>query len=94
MNKYSEPIKFPPPGYTNRTIREVYARNPTTGTIEAAFKYVDAAPGPNKHYDDNAEVANKGLCPCFVKIDAVNSGRIAYYYNDTWYYGEGTCVIP
>ena len=92
MNKYSEPIEFPPPGYTNHTIRQVSVGNPTTGTINEAFEYVDAAPGPNKYYDNNAEIIIGGACKCFAKLDTSDSGRIAYYYNDTWYYGQGTCL--
>ena len=100
MNKYSEPIEFPPPGYANHTIRQVTVGNPTTGTFDEAFEYVDAFLGHNKYYDYQAEVIIGGKCKCFVNVhsnapDIVNtSGRIAYYYNGTWYYGEGYCVIP
>ena len=92
LYKYVEPtIEFPPSGYTNHTIRHVNVANPTTGTIDAAFEYVDAVPGSNKYYDNNAEVNSIGMCKCFVKLSSYNSGRIAYYYNETWHYGEGTC---
>ena len=91
MNKYSEPIGFPPAGYANRNIRQVIVANPTTGTIAAAFEYVDAAPWSNKYYSNNAEVSTIGMCKCFAKLDDTISGRIAYYYDDTWYYGHGTC---
>lgn len=92
MNKYSEPIEFPPHGYTNRTIRSVKVANPTTGTFDAAFEYVDATLGFNKFYDDNAELVIGGKGKCFVNLNPNNdSGRIAYYYNGTWYYGQGTC---
>ena len=100
MNKYSEPIEFPPPGYANHTIRQVTVGNPTTGTFDEAFEYVDAFLGHNKYYDYQAEVIIGGKCKCFVNVhsnapDIVNtSGRIAYYYNGTWYYGKGYCVIP
>lgn len=100
LNKYSEPIEFPPPGYTNHTIRQVTVGNPATGTIDEAFEYVDAVPGHNKYYDYQAEIIIGGKHKCFVNVnsnvpDLVNtSGRIAYYYNDTWYYGQGYCVIP
>lgn len=92
MNKYVEPIEFPPSGYTNHTIRQVSVGNPSTGTIDEAFEYVDAAPGPNKYYNNNAEIIIGGTCKCFAKLDTSDSGRIAYYYNDTWYYGQGTCL--
>ena len=91
MNKYVEPIGFPPTGYTNHTLREVIVRNPDPGTIDAAFEYVDSALGPNKYYSNNAQVSTIGMCKCFAKLDDANSGRIAYYYDDTWYYGDGTC---
>ena len=93
MNKYSEPIDFPPPGYTNHTIRQVVVANPTEGTLDEAFEYVDAAPGPNKYYNNNAEVIIVGNTrKCFAKLSSSDSGRIAYYDNETWYYGEGTCL--
>ena len=94
MNKYvepSDPIGFPPSGYSNHTMRQVSVPIPTIGTIEAAFEYVDAAPGPFKYYDDNAEVLNVDACKCFARLDSDNSGRIAYYNGD-WYYGPGTCL--
>ena len=94
MNKYVNPIEFPPPGYTNHTISQVAVSNPTTGTIEAAFEYVDAASEPNKYYSNNAKVILVGPgCKCFAKLSSSGSGRFAYYYNDTWYYGHGTCLI-
>lgn len=94
MNKYAEPIGFPPPGYTNRSITRVFVSNPTTGTFYAAFEYVDAAPGPSKYYDDAADIIiSSSKCKCFVNLNTSgDSGRIAYYYNDTWYYGQGTCL--
>lgn len=96
MNKYGEPIEFPPPGYTNHFISGVTVSNPDTGTIDEAFEYVDAAPGSYKYYNNNAQVIGAGPCKCFAKLDASmdfsNPGRIAYYYNDTWYYGTGTCL--
>ena len=92
MNKYSEPIEFPPFGYTNHTLREVIVRNPTTGTIDEAFEYVDAASGLNKYYSNNAEIPVVGTCKCFAKLNSNDDGRIAYYYDGNWYYGEGTCL--
>ena len=93
MIKVHGTIEFPPPGYTDHTIRQVSVGNPSTGTIEEAFEYVDAAPGPNKYYSNNAEVIIVGAgCKCFAKLNSSDSGRIAYYYNDTWYYGQGTCL--
>ena len=93
MNKYSEPIDFPPPGYTNNILRQVVVHNPTEGTLDEAFEYVNAAPGPNKYYSTNAEVIIVGSArKCFAKLSYSDSGRIAYYYNETWYYGEGTCL--
>ena len=95
MNKYSEPsepIEFPPSGYTNHILRQVIVRNPTTGTIDEAFEYVDAAPGPNKFYSNNAEIPVVGTCKCFAKLNSSDAGRIAYYYDGNWYYGQGTCL--
>jgi len=91
LTKVHETIEFPPPGYTEHTLREVNVRNPDPGTIDAAFEYVDSALGLNKYYSNNAEVATVGMCQCFAKLDSNNSGRIAYYYDDTWYYGHGIC---
>lgn len=99
MNKYSEPIEFPPSGYINKSVIHVSLEHFSTGTINEAFKYVDAATGPNKYYDDNAEDVNipsvddldQGAC--FAKLNSSNSGRIAVYYNNTWYYGQGTCML-
>lgn len=97
MNKYEGAIGFPPPGYTKKSIRHVSGDNFSTGTFNEAFKYVDAAPGPNKYYDDNAEdvtipnVVNGGQGKFFAKLNSKNSGRIAFYYN-TWYYGLGSCA--
>lgn len=88
-----EPIEFPPPGYTNRNMRNVSVANPDTGTIDEAFEYVDADAGPNKYYSNNAEVLVAGMCKCFAKLNSNDFGKIAYYYNDTWYYGQGYCVI-
>ena len=92
LNKYSEPSDFPPPGYTNHTLRQVIVRNPTTGTIDAAFEYVDASNGPNKYYSNNAEIAIVGTCKCFAKLNSTDDGRIAYYYDGNWFYGEGSCL--
>ena len=100
LNKYSEPsepIDFPPPGYINKSVIHVSGDNFSTGTINEAFKYVDAAPGPNKYYDDNAEdvtipnVVDGGRGKFFAKLNSSNSGRIAFYYG-TWYYGLGSCA--
>ena len=94
INKYSEPIEFPPSGYIDNVLRDVYVGTPTTGTIDEAFAYVDAAPGPKKYYDYNAEINDSGeRCKCFAKLNSSYSGRIAYYNNGTWYYGQGICVI-
>ena len=98
MNKYSEPIEFPPPGYINKSIVEVAFGNYSTGTINEAFKYVDAAPGPNKYYDNAKNVnipsiTTDGQGACFAKLNSSNYGRIAFYYNSIWYYGEGDCLI-
>ncbi len=97
MNKYvepSEPIEFPPPGYYERIIRRVkLISNIEEGTIDEAFKYVDAGPESYKYYSNNAEVINHGACKCFAKVNNTDEGRFAYYYNDTWRYGEGTCTI-
>ena len=92
MIKVHGTIEFPPPGYTSRTIRQVSVGNPSTGTIEAAFEYVDAHPASNKYYDYNAEVFNAGECKCFARLNSNDIGRFAYYYNDTWNYGEGYCM--
>ena len=91
MNKYVEPSKFPPPGYIYKSLRQVAVGNPSTGTIDEAFEYVEAAPGPQKYYDNHAQINLAGMCKYFAKVTFNNSGRIAYYYNDTWYYGKGTC---
>lgn len=91
MTKANGTIGFPPPGYTHHTIREVSVNNPTTGTIDEAFEYVDASPWPYKYSNDNAQVIAIGLCKCFAKLSGNDTGRIAYY-NDTWHYGEGTCL--
>ena len=92
MNKYVKPIEFPPSGYTNHILRQVIVRNPTTGTIDEAFEYVDAASGLNKYYSNNAEISGVGTCKCFAKLNSSDDGRIAYYYDGNWYYGEGTCL--
>ena len=66
----------------------------TTGTFDAAFEYVDAALGPNKFYDYNAGLINGSTGKCFVNSNSLDdSVRIAYYYNETWYYGLGNCLI-
>ena len=96
INKYSEPSEFPPSGYIKKSISHVSGDNFSTGTFNEAFKYVDAAPGPNKYYDDNAEdvtipnVVDGGQGKFFAKLNSSNSGRIAFYYN-AWYYGLGSC---
>ena len=93
MSKVHGTIQFPPSGYTSRIIEQVSVANPTIGTIDEAFEYVDAAPGPFKFYDYNAKVIIGGECKCFVNLNSNgDSVRIAYYYNDTWYYGQGTCL--
>lgn len=94
MNKYSEPsepIEFPPPGYTEHPLSGVVIDNPSTGTIDEAFEYVDAAPGDNKYYDNGAHVSEAGTAKCFAKVNSTGEGRIAYYAG-TWYYGLGYCV--
>ena len=96
MNKYVEPSKFPPPGYIYKPIINVSVIGRSAGTIDEAFEYVDAAPGPNKYYDNYAQnvniasVVDSGSGKCFAKVDRTSSGRFAFYYNHTWYYGEGT----
>lgn len=92
MSKYSEPIEFPPPGYIEQHLRGVVINNPATGTIDEAFEYVDAAPGPHKYYDNDARVPPTGIYKCFANLNLNNTGHIAYYDNDTWYYGAGTCL--
>ena len=100
MNKYSEPIEFPPPGYFEVSIERVVIDQHSTGTINQALEYVDADPGSNKYYSNNANnvtitgVVIAGLGKCFAKVDNSNpgSGRVAFYYNNTWYYGQGTCL--
>ena len=97
MTKYVEPREFPPSGYTKKSISHVSGDNFSTGTFNEAFKYVDAAPGPNKYYDDDAEdvtipsVVDGGRGKFFAKLNSSNSGRIAFYYG-TWYYGLGSCA--
>ena len=93
MIKVHGTIEFPPPGYTERTIQQVTIGNPSTGSIAKAFKFVDATPGSNKCYSYNAEVINYGKRKCFAKLNNSDEGRIAVYYNDTWYYGQGTCWV-
>lgn len=98
MNKYVKPTKFPPPGYTYHTLSQVQVGQPSTGSIDAAFEYVNAAPGSIKCYDDNAQTVFYGQCKCFVRANSNDSGptlysRIALYYNGTWYYGDGTCFV-
>ena len=92
MIKVHGTIEFPPPGYTEHTLRQVIVSETSTGTIDEAFEYVDAATGPYKCYSNNAEVPIVGVCKCFAKLDSSDSGRIAYYYNDTWHYGQGICL--
>lgn len=97
MNKYVEPIEFPPPGYTYHIISQVSVTNPTVGTFDDAFDYVDAFTGPNKYYykyyNADAEVIGTGTCKCFAKVDAGGSGRLAYYSDNEWHYGPGTCLL-
>ena len=93
MIKAHGTIEFPPPGYTNRTIRQVNVDHPFTGPIDKAFMFVDTTQGSNKCYSYNAEVIIYGMCKCFAKLNNANEGRIAFYYNDTWHYGIGTCLI-
>ena len=70
----------------------------STGPIDEAFKYVDADPGSNKYYSNNAEdviitsVLVAAQLKCFAKLNNNNSGRIAFYYVNTWYFGQGTVV--
>lgn len=94
MNKYVEPSKFPPPGYTYHSVGQVTVHNTTEGTLDEAFEYVDAAPGPNKYYSNNVKVIGNNVtareCRCFAKLNSASSGRIAYEYGNTWYYGQGT----
>ena len=87
-----EPVEFPPTGYTNHTLRQVIVRTHTTGTIDEAFEYVDAASGLNKYYSNNAEIPVVGTCKCFAKLNSNDDGRIAYYYDGNWFYGEGSCL--
>ena len=98
INKYSEPIEFPPSGYFEIVITHATLHDSYTGTIAEAFNYVDADPGSNKYYDDDAEfvtiphVVSGGHGKCFAKVNNDNSGRIAVYYNGTWNYGEGMII--
>ena len=90
-------IEFPPPGYTRKIISQAEVSAPSTGTIDEAFEYVDAAPGPRKYYDNDASFIFVGVHKCFAKLHSSDSsssysGRIAYYDNDTWKYGEGACL--
>lgn len=98
MIKAHGTIEFPPPGYTLRVISQAEVSAPYTGTIDEAFEYVDAAPGPRKYYDTNAKFIFVGVHECFAKLHSTDSsssysGRIAYYDIDTWKYGEGTCLV-
>ena len=94
----SNPIEFPPPGYNEINMRHVVVDHHSTGPIDEAFEYVDAAPGPNKYYSNNAEdviitgVVAAGQGKCFAKLNNVNSGRIAFYYDGTWYFGQGNLL--
>ena len=101
MNKYSEPsepIEFPPPGYNEINMRHVVVDHHSTGPIDEAFEYVDAAPGPNKYYSNNAKIVTitgvvvAGQGKCFAKLNSLNSGRIAFYYDGTWYFGNGNLL--
>lgn len=97
MNKYVEPIEFPPPGYFEQNIERVSLTTYSKGTIVEAFEYVDADPGPNKYYDNEAErVTIEGVFAsaagkCFAKGNNSEPaiGRIAFNYGSTWYYGLG-----
>ena len=68
------------------------------GPIDEAFEYVDADPGSNKYYSNNAEnvvipgAVVVGQGNCFAKVNNNNSGRIAFYYDGTWYFGQGNLV--
>lgn len=93
MIKAPGTIEFPPPGYTNSRILHVNVDNPFTGPIDKAFMFVDTTQGSNKCYSYNAEVITYGMCKCFAKLNNANEGRIAFYFNDTWHYGIGTCLI-
>ena len=97
MIKAHGTIGFPPPGYIDYAVSQVTVGTPVTGTIDEAFKYVDAAPGPYKYYSNDAKVivdgTFSGMCKCFAKLDRDNTGRIAYDYNGTWYYGQGIWYI-
>lgn len=92
MNKYVEHIEFPPPGYIENNLSGVVIDNPSTGTIDEAFEYVDAAPELYKYYDNEAHVSTAGMTKCFAKVNSTGEGRIAYYAS-TWYYGLGSCVM-
>lgn len=92
MNKYAEHIEFPPPGYIENHLSGVVIDNPSTGTIDEAFEYVDAAPELYKYYDNDAHVSTAGITKCFAKVNSTGEGRIAYYAS-TWYYGLGSCVM-
>ena len=98
MNKYVEPIKFPPPGYESHNGAHVSMSSSTTkGTLDEAFKYVDADPGPNKYFNYNMDirvtVVERVEAKCFAKLNTSNSGRIAYEHDGIWYYGQGTWYI-
>ena len=94
MIKAHGTIEFPPPGYTEHTGLQVKVNNTTEGTLAEAFKYVEAAPGPLKYYNYNINVSDNempvGTVKCFARLNTGNSGRIAYNYFNTWYYGQGT----
>ena len=94
MNKYVEPSKFPPPGYTQHNGVYVSMDSTTVGTLDKAFKYVDAAPGPNKYFNYNMDIRVTAVerveGKCFAKLNTSNSGRIAYENNGIWCYGQGT----
>ena len=97
MNKYSEPSEFPPSGYTEHPGSRVAVYNTIGGTFYEALEYVDAYPGPNKYYNYDINVGDselsKGKCKCFAKLNQDSSGRIAYNYGSTWYYGLGTWFL-
>ena len=91
---FSEPIEFPPPGYKSHNGAYVFmSSSTTTGTLDEAFKYVDAAPGPNKYFKYNMDIrattVERVEPKCFAKLNTSNSGRIAYEHDGIWYYGQG-----
>ena len=96
MNKYSEPIEFPPSGYTQHNGDHVTMYSTTEGTLDEALKYVNAAPGVNKYFNYNMVIhvnpVGQVNAKCFAKLNdsPTKSGRIAYEQNGIWYYGQGS----